>query len=621
MHTYRIAINPTNNLISKRFWIVGFFFTFLLVTTPGYAQDEAQIAQPPETNLWDWDESDPRIGLKPGLTDAGEAAWNVKLLSNLPKPEGFGSPEETGGSVWNSDLAFSGDLAFVGNYRGWNAYDVSDPANPKLRVSVICPGGQGDLSVYGDLLFMSVEETRGRLDCGTQGVEEAVSDERFRGVRIFDISDIDTPRQVAAVQTCRGSHTHSLVSDPSDDSHVFVYVSGTSSPRSGEELEGCSGRGPDEDPNTSYFRIEVIDVPLAAPEKARIVNEPRLFASAETGDIDGLWEGGDHGPGTQSTSQTDQCHDITAYPEIGLAAGACSGNGILFDITDPVNPVRIYEVTDPNFAYWHSATFNNDGTKVIFTDEWGGGSAPRCRDSDLPSWGADAIFNIVEGKLELAGYYKLPVPQTEIENCVAHNGSLIPVPGRDIKVQAWYQGGMSIFDFTDPSNPIEIAFFDRGPVNEEEMVMGGYWSTYWFNGNIYGAEIARGFDIFELTPGEHLSQNEIDAARLVQFRDVNVQNQSKLTWPAEYVVARAYVDQLARIGAISKEEASQIAATMNTAEAHAGAESEAAGRSLIETAKAFEVEALSSLSRGASTNSDRIRVLLAQTIRELAGSM
>ena len=214
---------------------------------------------------------------------------------------------------------------------------------------------------------------------------------------------------------------------------------------------------------------------------------------------------------------TNQCHDITVFPEIGLAAGACSGNGILLDICDPVNPVRLDQVVDKNFAYWHSATFNNDGTKVIFTDEWGGGTRPRCRATDLPTWGADAIFDIVDRKLRFEGYYKMPAPQTEQENCVAHNGSLIPVPGRDIMVQAWYQGGVSVFDFTDSANPVEIAFFDRGPIDAKQLVSGGYWSTYWYNGHIYGAEIARGIDVFRLKPSEHLSQNEIDAATLVRI--------------------------------------------------------------------------------------------------------
>ena len=496
--TYPIRRTSWTHPVALLCWmLVG----LLLSARVGVAQDEA--AAP----AWEWDESDPRIGLATGVMDAGEAAWNVELLANRPRPRGFDSAEATGGSVNNTDLGFTGNYAFVGNYRGFNVYDIADPGDPDLKMSIICPGGQGDVSVHGNLLFMSVQETRGRLDCGIQGVPEKVSPERFRGVRIFDFSDMDNPRQVAAVQTCRGSHTHSLVSDPNDASTIYVYVSGTSSVRPEDELAGCSAnRDPNEDPNTSYFQIEVIEVPLDAPEQARVVNEPRVF-SDEDGNIAGLWSGGDHGDGTQRTRQTIQCHDITAYPEIGLAAGACAGNGILLDISDPANPHRIDAVSDPNFAYWHSATFNNDGTSLIFTDEWGGGRAPRCQGTDPATWGANALFTLKDGKMELAGYYKLPVPQTASENCVAHNGSIIPVPGRDIKVQAWYQGGMSIFDFSDPANAYEIAYFDRGPISQTDRITGGYWSTYWYNGHIYGAEIVRGLDIFDLKPSEHLTQN------------------------------------------------------------------------------------------------------------------
>jgi hypothetical protein len=493
------------------------------------------------------DSDDPRIGLRAGWTDAGEAAHGLDLLTNVPRPTGFYNPENLGDMrVANSDLAFFGDHVVVGNFNGFNIYDVSDPASPALVTSVVCPGGQGDVSVYGDLLFMSVEEARGRLDCGVEGAPMPVDPERFRGVRIFDLSDLEAPRQVAAVQTCRGSHTHTLLTAPEDPDNVYVYVSGASYVRPGDELEGCSPLEPEEDPETSLFRIEVIQVPLAAPHEARVVSEPRIFADEDTESVAGLWRGGDHGEGTQRTAVTNHCHDITVYPELGLAAGACSGNGILLDIRDPAHPVRIDEVSDPNFAYWHSATFNNDGTAVIFTDEWGGGMAPRCRATDPEDWGANAIFNLVDGRLEFASYYKLPVAQTATENCVAHNGSIVPVPGRDIKVQAWYQGGISVFDFTDTANPVEIAFFDRGPLSETQLHTGGFWSAYWHNGYVYGAEIARGLDVFRLTPTEQLTQNEIDAAGLIRFDVFNPQEQPRAEWPAEPVVAHAYLDQLER---------------------------------------------------------------------------
>ena len=539
---------------------------------------------------------DPRIGLKAGLRDAGTAALNMELLSNMPKPEGFFDPEAPAGSptpperapgappepapapgtpppppprgsgFTNSDLAFFGTHAVVGNYHGFNIYDVENVRKPRLMTSVVCPGGQGDVSVWGNLLFMSVEQTRGRLDCGLQGVTETVSKERFRGVRIFDISDLRKPRQVAAVQTCRGSHTHTLVPDPKNPSRIFVYGSGTSSVRPGEELEGCSGLDPKEDPNTALFSIDVIEVPLGAPQNAKIVNRPRIFMDEKTGNLAGLWQGGNHGEGTQTSRMTNQCHDITVFPSMGLAAGACSGNGLLMDISDPINPKRLDHVVDKAFSYWHSATFNNDGTKVVFTDEWGGGSRPRCRATDPITWGADAIFDIVDNKLQFKGYYKMPAPQTDQENCVAHNGSLIPVPGRDIMVQSWYQGGVSIFDFTDSANPVEIAFFDRGPVDATNLMSGGYWSTYYYNGFLYGAEIARGIDIFRLLPSEYLSQNELDAAALVRWEEFNSQQQPKVTWPSSVVVARAYLDQLKRSKAISEARAGAISSTLDRAE-------------------------------------------------------
>ena len=511
--------------------------------------------------------TDPRVGLKPGIDDAGVAAKHMELVAHLPRPEGFFDPKALGDLNYaNADFAFRDDVLFQGNFHGFNFYNIEDPRAPKLRTSIACPGGQGDLSVYGNLLFMSVEQPRGRVDCGVQGVPEAVSAERFRGVRIFDIKDLDKPKQIAAVQTCRGSHTHTLVVDPDDKANIYIYGSGTGGVRSAQELAGCSGSKPEEDPNTALFSIDVIQVPLAAPETATIVSRPRIFGDPVSGEIAALWKGGDHGPGTQRTSVTNQCHDITTYPEIGLAAGACSGNGILLDIRDPVNPKRLDHVSDKNFAYWHSATFNNDGTKVIFTDEWGGGTQPRCRATDLPSWGANAIFDIVDGKMQFRSYYKLPAPQTEQENCVAHNGSLIPVPGRDVMVQAWYQGGLTVFDFTDSAHPVEIAYFDRGPIDAKELTTAGFWSTYWYNGHIYGAEIARGVDIFKLKPSEHLSANELAAAEAMHRDLFNAQHQPKMSWPSTVVVARAYLDQLTRAKALPGGRAGALTRALDRAE-------------------------------------------------------
>ena len=467
----------------------------------------------------------------------------------------------------NTEILFSGNFLVTGNYHGFNMYDIDNPRAPELLSSVVCPGGQGDLSLVGNLLIMSVQEARGRLDCGLQGVAEPTSQERIRGIRIFDVSDFRMPVQVGAVQTCRGSHTHTVVSNQGEEDYVYVYVSGTSPVRDDEELEGCSDDSPFEDEDSALFRIEVIQIPIDNPQDARIVNRPFIFSDPETGVLAGLWEGGDHGPDTQRTSQTNQCHDITTFPEIGLAAGACSGNGILLDISDPTNPVRLDQVIDPGFAYWHSATFNNDGSKVIFTDEWGGGGRPRCRAQDPLDWGADAFYDIIDGKLQFRSHYKMSAPQTESENCVAHNGSLIPVPGRDIFVQAWYQGGVSVVDFTDSANPVEIAYFDRGPVDEEELITAGYWSTYWYGGYIYGTEIARGLDVFSLEPSDYLTENEIAAASLKEADlTVNAQTQQRVIWPDIPVVALAYLDQLLRSNVISSARADQLSSVLDRAQ-------------------------------------------------------
>jgi hypothetical protein len=583
---------------------------------------------------------DPRVGLKAGFRDAGQAAKNLELVASLPKPEGFFDPKapigeptapeaatESSGTTTtpasstrsstalnfaNSDLAFGGSLVFVGNFNGFNTYDIETPQKAQLLASVVCPGGQGDVSVHGNLLFMSVEQTRGRVDCGTQGIGASVSSERFRGVRVFDISDVKHPKQLAAVQTCRGSHTHTLLIDPKDKANLYIYGSGTSTVRSREELAGCSGGDPKDDPNTTLFSIDVIQVPVAAPEKAHIVNRPRIFADPATGSIAGLWPGGNHGPGTQKTSATDECHDITVFPEVGLAAGACSGNGILLDISDPVHPVRLDQASDNNFAYWHSATFNNDGTKVIFTDEWGGGTRPRCRATDLPAWGADAVFDIVDRELRFAGYYKMPAAQTEQENCVAHNGSIIPVPGRDIMAQGWYQGGVSVFDFTDSAHPHEIAFFDRGPLDANRLITGGFWSAYWYNGNIYASEMARGLDVFKLLPSEYLSQNEIDAAMLVHTNEFNAQHQQRITWPAHSVVARAYLDQLARSKGILPARAQAVKSALERADKI---------RSSRDKEATAVAEALNSLAAALDTDAGSASPADASRLRSLAGTV
>ncbi len=567
---------------------------------------------------------DPRVGLEAGLFDAEEAIWNLHMVATVPPSENFIG-------VTNSDLAFKGNYVFQGNYNGVQIWDVSDPSSPILAKEYVCPASQSDVSVYENLLFVSGEGTGGRLDCGEQGVQESVSHDRLRGIRIFDITDVLDPQYIHNVQTCRGSHTHSLLKDPGDDENIYVYVSGSAPVRPAEELPGCSGMSPSEDPESALFRIEVIKVPLSDPTQAAIVSSPRIFedltappshgpTEAEKAQFDEARARGEFvvdmgartmilpdryvavisgsyfeqegiteptaadtnafrealpdiiaammGSGDDEDRGPDQCHDITLYPEIGLAGGACEGYGILLDISDPTNPFRLDAVADSNFSYWHSATFSNDGSKILFTDEWGGGGGPKCRETDPMEWGANAYFTIdEENKMHFQSYYKLPVPQTEQENCVAHNGSLIPVPGRDIFVQSWYQGGISITDWTDPANVIEIAYHDRGPVSADQMEMGGSWSVYWYNGYIYNSEIARGLDVFELTPSEFLTENEIAAANTVQLEYLNAQKQPTYKWPPSFALARALVDQLERKQGASAEEIASLRAEIDQAEA------------------------------------------------------
>jgi len=597
---------------------------------------------------------DPRAGLAAGFDDAGVARMNLRLVGSLPKPPGFFDPENPAElpllipeddsdeeaeddeevadanddeeparrresnrspllSFSNTDIAFFDDVMVTGSYHGFNIYQLAERGLPRQLSSVVCPGGQGDVSVVGDLLIMSVEQTRGRLDCGRQGINQDVSEDRFRGIRIFDISDLTRPVQVGAVQTCRGSHTHSVVSGPGADGKIVVYNSGTSRVRDEEELGGCIGDIPGDD-RTALFRIDVIEIPVDDPSQSRIVSSPAVFADPNEGFLAGLWRGGDHGDATQDTRRTDQCHDITVFPALNLAAGACSGNGILFDITDPLNPVRIDAVVDSGFAYWHSATFNNDGTKVLFTDEWGGGGRPRCRVQDPLTWGADAIYDIVDGELVFQSHFKLPAPQVEEENCVAHNGSIVPVPGRDIFVQAWYQGGISVIDFTDSENPFEIAFFDRGPIDADSLIVGGFWSAYWYDGRIYGTEIVRGLDVLELTPSEFLTENEIQAALVANQGNVfNPQQQFPVTWPAVPVVAMAYVDQLERAEVLQRPLARDLNRALGRSESQID-------RARTDSDLAADLEALvmqiNSASNDATTN--RRLLALSETIDVIA---
>jgi hypothetical protein len=567
---------------------------------------------------------DPRVGLSPGIWDAGQAAWNMRMISTTtPSPDSSGST--------HSDLAFSGKYAIQGNYNGFEIWDISNPAKPVLANAYTCPASQNDVSVYKNLLFMSSEATNSRQDCKFGGVPEQISESRVRGIRIFDITNVALPKLVTSVQTCRGSHTHTVVTQPDDTKNVYIYVSGTAGVRPGDELKGCKNGGID-DPESARFRLEVIKVPLAKPASAAIVSSPRIFNSLpvpprneeraaldnagrgnnnanrggnnarggaagaaipppptaglggdapEADGARGATDGGRGGRGGRGNNPAtppapptgpNQCHDITVYPQIGLAGGACAGLGLLLDIRDAAQPYRIDMAADANMAFWHSATFNNDGTKVLFSDEWGGGTQPRCRATDKLQWGADALFTIENKNLVFHGYYKMPAAQTNEENCVAHNGSLIPIPGRDVMVQAFYQGGITVFDWTDIKNPKEIAYFDRGPFDATRRVLAGSWSAYWYNGLIVSSEIMRGLDIFELVPSGLISQNEIDAAKTVRMDFYNPQDQQKFVWPASFPLAKAYLDQLERSSGL---EATRLQATrdaLSTAERATGAQ-------------------------------------------------
>jgi len=561
---------------------------------------------------------DPRVGLTGGWFNASAAAWNLKLVSTTPpSPSFMDANDPANARLVNSDLAFLGHYVIQGNYSGYQIWDIGKPTKPSMVASYVCPGSQSDVSVYANLMFVSAEATNGRVDCGLQGVTDTVSHDRARGIRIFDITDLAHPKPITIVQTCRGSHTNTLVTDPNDPANVYIYVSGSSTVRSAAELPGCTGGTVTEDPHTALFRLEVIKVPVAHPEQAAIVSSPRVFQDLPTANR--------HGESKEDSatfaallakmhfkmpprSGPTQCHDITAYPAIGLAGGACGGYGILLDIRDVAHPTRIGSVADTNMAAWHSVTFNNDGTKIIFSDEWGGGSQPRCRKTDNPKWGADAIYSLSGSTMTLQSYYKLSAPQTPMENCVAHNGSLIPVPGRDIMVQGWYQGGISVFDFTDGTSPKEIAYFDRGPMDSTKLILAGYWSAYWYNGFIIGSEIKRGLDLFALQPSGFLSKNEIEAAKLVRFDWLNVQGQPKFVWPASFYVARSYVDQLARDNGLPAERLGAINSQLDGAEKMRGA---ARATALTQLATALDSDA--------SGASDSRRVtLLAGAVRDLA---
>lgn len=570
---------------------------------------------------------DPRNGLKAGWLNAAQASWNMQLIADVRPADPFFDPNGPKPGATNTDLAFYGKYVIQGNYIGFQIWDVSDPSKPRTAGLAVCRGGQGDVSVYRNLLFLSVEDRAGRLDCGNQGVPDTVSAERFRGVRIFDISDVAHPKQIAGVQTCRGSHTNTLVEDPTDRTKVYIYSSGNAASRSSSELAGCSESAAADDPNAPRFLIEVIQVPLAHPEQARIVSTPRILnqlapvtyhaplpedqarrAAGGRGGRPAATANGGAAAGPPHTAITPvvmYCHDITAYPAIGRAGAACIGYGLLLDIRDPANPKRIAAGADSNIAVWHSATFSNDGSKVLFGDEWTG---PHCRATDNKNWGGLSIYGLANNGMQFKSYFKIPAALSDVAGCTAHNGALIPVPGRDIAVYSWYQGGISVIDWSDASHVKEIAFFDRGPGDSTRVTNGGTWSAYWYNGYIYGSEISRGLDVLELKPSGLLSQNEIDAAKSVHFDVFNPQDQQKIVWPATFALARSYLDQLGRNDGLSADRRAAMVRSLAAAE-----KLSAAARRQRLTTLATQLDG------DAATAGDAARVrLLADALRELA---
>ena len=608
---------------------------------------------------------DPRVGLKAGYWDAGEAQWNMKRLSTT-------TPNERNLATTRSDLAFTGKYVIQGNYNGFEIYDISNPAKPEVVNTYYCPASQNDVSVFKNLVFMSSEATNSRMNCAfADGLPpmEPVSKERMRGVRIFDIADVKNPKLVASVQTCRGSHTHTVVTQPGDNDNVYIYIQGTSGVRSPEEVPGCTDGSLEDNKDTARFRLEVIKVPLKAPETAHITNAARIFnalppaprnperdqvgrgggagrqggaaAAGAAGAAGGAVAGGAATAGAAgggaaagraagaatppaagaapagagraggrggTPTGPNQCHDITVYPDVGLAGGACAGLGLLLDIREATHPIRLDFVGDPNMSYWHSATFSNDGKRILFSDEWGGGGAPYCQAQHKQEWGANAIFAIENNKMVFKSYYKMPAAQTEFENCVAHNGSNIPIPGREVMVQAFYQGGLTIFDWTDPAKPFEIAFHDRGPLYADRMSSAGSWSAYWYDGLIVSSEIARGLDIFELVANPLLTQNELDAAKTVQLGYWNPQEQRRFVWPPSFAKARAFADQLERSKGLSASRLEAVRTALTNAERASGAARRTALSQLA-----------TSLAADAKSSSDREKVqMLIDAVNELA---
>jgi hypothetical protein len=429
--------------------------------------------------------------------DEISSSSNIHQVASIPKQAPFNTIPSLA-----SDIAFQGSYAFQGNYDGFVIYDIHNPRKPSVLTQVLCPGSQNDVSVFDDLLFLSTDSSRSDDSCASHS-QTAREKTSWEGIKIFDITDKSNPVYIKSVETNCGSHTHSLV--PSTDrTSVYVYVQ-SYSPNTGF---------PDCQP--PHDLISIIKVPLADPTTASVVAMPNLFPD------------GGNPPGAGGSS-TSGCHDITAYPAKGIAAGACMGDGILMDISNPEAPRVIARVRDNvNFSFWHSATFNQEGTKVIFTDELGGGTSPTCNTTVGPNRGADAVYDITgEGDsrtLVFGSYFKIPRVNTNTENCVAHNGSIVPTLWGDVMVQAWYQGGISVWDFTDSAHPVEIGFWERGPLSDTQLIAGGSWSAYYYNGHIYSSDIQKGLDVLELFDLRTITAN------FHRTHQLNVQTQP-VYWP------------------------------------------------------------------------------------------
>ena len=398
------------------------------------------------------------------------ASQNLKILGSAPKTSAVPSYR-------NSDLAFWGNLTFAGNYEGFRVIDHSDPGNPAVIANVACPGSQHDVSVWKGLLFLSVDSPRSGPGCDSVSASPG-----FEGIRIFDVSDPANPTYAGAVATDCGSHTHTLVPDSSDPGRVLLYVASYPSTVLAESAYGnsCSRIATDGSP-TGHSKISVVEVPLADPGSASVVSEPQVPLNDYRGDLG--WRG---------------CHDISVFTAIDRAAAACAGEGQIWDISDPENPTTLARIHNPNVDFWHSATFTWDGRTVLFGDEAGGGTQPRCRASDPATVGAIWIYDVAGLDNQDAtavepwrSHFKIPRVQGDTARCTMHNFNVLPLEDRYVAVSAAYSGGTTAFDFTNTARPVEVGHQDPHGANT--------WSSYWYNGFIHTNDTGRGVDVMLLT--------------------------------------------------------------------------------------------------------------------------